>query len=149
MSEVTKTKKTPRKVTRKGVAHGKPSSLPVRDRHSEFLRQLPEYEYNVYQTAIAAGFSEKTANKQGKRILAAALNREAKITQSTPEKIREKVGLSREQVVEQYVKVVKQDRDLNSKLKAMKPLLAEEDIHLEPDNQVNVQIPTLNITMKD
>ena len=57
-----------------------------------------------------------------------------------------RVGMSRESVVNELVKVMKQDKDFNNKLKALSPLL--KILELSPDSETTTNAPTLNVTVK-
>jgi hypothetical protein len=57
------------------------------------------------------------------------------------------VGISDKEVLSEYIKILKQDKDLSTKLKSMLPLLKELGLTWEQE-QTNVKIPILNITTR-
>ncbi len=134
------------------------NSIVVKDRHLLLLKYLPVTGGNVTKAAIMAGFATSTANKKQKSLLATAMRKStyemANIDPNTTNKkemmeklkIRDKIGMSRNDVFDNYKSVIEQDRDMGNKLKALAPLLAEEDINLT-DVEQKTQ-PVLNITVE-
>jgi transposase len=57
------------------------------------------------------------------------------------------VGIERDDLLKEYTKILKQDKDLSTKLKSMLPLLKELGLTWEQE-QTNVKVPILNITTR-
>jgi hypothetical protein len=98
-------------------------------------RVLEEYAasgMNATEAAKRAGYKESTANARGydivaiatKRLLDAAREENRKPSLSETRTVLELLGLTPVEVLREYVKVVGQDRDLASKLKALGPLMS-------------------------
>jgi hypothetical protein len=67
--------------------------------------------------------------------------------QETSRTVLDIVGINKDDVIKEYLKVILQDRDLTNKLKAMTPLLRELSIRLD---EVEVKTtPSINITVKE
>lgn len=125
------------------------------------LKLLPKHKGKIRPAAIEAGFEESTASKQPGRLLKTALKKEAKQTlamlEGNPdmsptqlkETMAEKVGLSREQVMERVRNIATQERDLNSALKVLRPLSKELGVDLGEEENNKLTVPILNVTVKE
>lgn len=144
-----------------------------------FLELLPKHNFNIKRAAIEAGYTEKTADRQGKRILktalatsmrlqAEALSGDAKQEEEketmpivslsskeiveemkNPDSILSIVGYSKDSVISHYKYVVEQEKDMNAKLKALAPLLRVLGIELNPDEQGKTVVPQLFIGVEE
>lgn len=141
----------------------------MKDRYDVFLELLPKNDFNVYKTAVEAGFAESTAEKQGKRIYQTALKKQAErlqqrkmelatnpdlnskqITEGLKQiTIAEKVGLSREEVMERIRFMATQERDLGVALKVIKALAKEYQVDLGEEESQKTIVPVLNVTVKE
>lgn len=143
---------------KKGNAgHGKPvKGVNVRDRHSMFLEYYNEGEtaFNIKRSAIKAGFTENTADKQGKSILQTALKRaqeravqtEDKGASTEAQRLLDNIGLTRADVYGEWRKIVEQDRDLGMKWKAMNPVLMADGVNFG-ETQSNVTVPVFQVSV--
>ena len=111
--------------------------------------------FNASKGLVNAGYAKDSATKQSKKIIESALKKvtdeEIKKTVydsslSPRSKILQMVGMSEGELINEYMYIVKQNKDLTNKLKAMLPLLKTQGIVWEDSNTtVN---PTLNLTVK-
>lgn len=126
-------------------------------RYDKFIEELPKNNYVIKRAALKAGFSESSADTQGKRIMNAALKHQAKkvlqgdIVSSKEGKrlMSEIVGISREDIMKSLVFIAKQTKDLNSALKVLAPLAKEHNVILADEETNKTIVPTLNITVKE
>lgn len=140
-----------------------------------FLELLPKHNWKIKSAAIEAGYTEKTADRQGKRILRTALatslklqtkaleaKRDAKgkeevifptskelvIDMKDPNGVLSLIGYSSVDVISHYKFVVEQEKDMNAKLKALSPLLKLLGINLQDEPGNKTIIPQLFIGME-
>lgn len=123
---------------------------------------LAEYEKtsNIYQSALKAGYSEVYAQKQGKILLTNAMKAKTKgvldILENKPVSKQEAkrlmsdiVGLSREEMMDAVKRIALNDRDYASALKVLSPLLAQHEITLLKEENTQINVPVLNITVRE
>lgn len=110
--------------------------------------------YNAGKTLRENGYKESVALAKSGQVLGTAerivrenLNLDTKDMKETSQTLLDIVGVSREDVLKEYLKVILQDRDLTNKLKAMSPLLKELSIRLD-DVETKIT-PSINITVKE
>lgn len=126
-------------------------------KYDKFLEELPRNNYVIRTSAIKAGFSPKSADKQAKRIMNSALKHQAKkvlegdIVSSREGKrlMSELVGMSSDDVMKALKYIATQTRDLNSALKVLAPLAKEHNVILADEETNKTIVPTLNITVKE
>src|ERR1035437_5600391 len=116
-----------------------------------------EYVSNGYKkgkTLEKMGYSKSMQNVQPGRVINNALqrvvdeNKELMLNSSNPRRdILKLVGLEQRDVIDEYMFIVNQNKDLTNKLKALVPLLKELGIVWD-DKAVQVA-PTLNLTVKE
>ena len=119
------------------------------------LTKYRENNFNASKALIAAGYTEKSAKKASKQIFNRSIKKvateqlkELAISDNPMSKLFGVVGISDKEVLSEYVKILKQDKDLSTKLKSMLPLLKELGLTWN-EEQVAVKVPILNITVKD
>ena len=129
-------------------------SLPI-DKAKKVLRAYKDNNYNAYQALLAAGYKETVAQKQSKYVINNAIKTVATqemnelVQHSNPmSKLLEFAKLSEDELANEYLSLIKQNKDLSTKLKAMIPLLAEKGIKWN-EEQVKITTPVLNVTMED
>jgi predicted regulator of amino acid metabolism with ACT domain len=117
---------------------------------------------------IEAGFAKSTARKSQKKTLKTALKRQEQqlieqhnelgnSDKGTKEIVQEmkrmtladKLGIDRQTLVNEFIKVLLQDRDLSTKLKALRPVLRDEGMDIGEEETTKVTVPVLNVTVKD
>jgi phage terminase small subunit len=127
-------------------------------RYKRLISALPKHNYKVRPAAIEAGFTENTADSQGKRLLKSALKYQAqeiinqldnKPSPSSKQLMREIVGLSKEDVMERLKYIAFQEKDLNSALKVLAPLAKQEGVILQNEDENKVNVPILNVVVKE
>ena len=129
-------------------------------RYDKLLDILPTTNYNISKSAILAGFSEQTAKKQGKRLMATALKRQANralervesnsITTTEMKKtMAELVGVSSNQLFKRLKYLAfEQDKDYSTQLKILSALANEYGVIINPqDNTQITTVPVLNIVV--
>lgn len=121
---------------------------------TKLLRDYQKNNFNAKKTLIENGYSEKTATQNAKKTLAVAnrvikeqLNLDEDTTPKESSSVLDIIGFTKEEVVQELVKVIKQDRDLSSKLKAIKPMLDSIDYRLDEDT--SQKTPSVNITLQE
>jgi hypothetical protein len=121
---------------------------------TKILKEYRDNNYNAKKTLINNGYSETTATKNAGRTIETAhdtvkksldMPKDTSIEEVTD--VLDIVGFTRDDVVKELVKVIKQDRDNTNKLKAMKPLLDTINYHLEDDNMQ--KSPTVSLTIEE
>lgn len=133
------------------------------ERYKVFLERLPLNKYNVTKSAIEAGFSQQTAEAQQKRIMQQALKYQLQrsgievVKNSKLEPVNvvevkktmaELVGFSREELMSNLKNIATQEKDYSSRLKVVAPLAREYGVVLDTENNTDVTIPILNVTVK-
>ena len=121
----------------------------------QVLSEYKKSDYNASKALQNAGYKQSTALHQSKPVLNSAIKRVAKeqlktlVTSSNPlASLFEVVGISENEVLEEYTKILKQDKDISTKLKALLPLLATKGIKWN-EEEAKTKAPQLNITIKD
>lgn len=129
-------------------------------RYKRLLQALPKHNYKVKPAAIEAGFTEMTADKQGKKLLHNAMKYEAReladrLENSKPAPISqakqtmaELIGMTREDVMNNVKYLATQEKDLGVRHKVIAPLAKEYGITLQSEEKSNVTVPVLNVTVK-
>jgi hypothetical protein len=117
------------------------------------LKSYQEHDYNASKALQAIGYTKDTSNKQSKPVLNRAIRaiakEQLKTIESSDNPMRDLfaiVNASSTDVITEYVKIWKQDKDLATKLKALLPLLRELGLTWN-EEQVKVQVPVLNLTV--
>lgn len=129
-------------------------------RYRRLANLLPKYNYAIKPAAIEAGFSPKTADKQGKRLLNNTLKQQAKDILATVEGkvistndakrfMSDIVGLSGEQVMQSLKNIATNTRDYASALKVLTPLAKEHGVQIASDDAPKVNVPILNVTLSE
>lgn len=123
-------------------------------RYKKLLQELPKHKH-AKDALLASGFAPSTADKSSKRVLAKALQYQAKdildnndTTKRSKALMSEIIGLSREDLFNRLLYMaLGQDKDLATALKILAPLAKEHGIVLKEDEAQKVIVPVLNITM--
>lgn len=117
------------------------------------LKNFEESNFNAKEALEKSGYSKNVASKKSKQIINTAIRKVAKediqqlVSSSNPMgTLLQRVGLTREDVLTEYLKIVFQDKDLTNKLKALVPLLKPEGIAWDEEHANTA--PTLNLTVK-
>ena len=128
--------------------------MPI-EKAKVILQKYRESNYNATEALPKVGYTNTVATKQSKRVINTAIKTVVKsdineiVNSSNPmSKLLGFVGLSQDELANEYLSLIKQNKDLSTKLKAMLPLLAEHGIKWN-DDKVDVQVPVLNVTVKD
>jgi len=117
----------------------------------DILKTYRENNYNASKALVKVGYGKASATKQSKLILNSAIKTIAKnklenlVSSSNPMSLIEDIGLTSDEVIGEYLKIIVQDKDLSTKLKALLPLLAVKGLKWD-NEQAKVNIPILNIT---
>lgn len=116
------------------------------------IKALRENNFNATKTLIENGYSKETATKASKRILNSSIRKVAKeqvktlaTTDNPLQALLGIIRMSEGELTDEYAKIIKQDKDLSTKLKAMTPLLNKLGFKWD-ENQTKVNVPILNIT---
>lgn len=118
------------------------------------LQSYRENNYNASEALPKVGYTKNVATKLSKRVLNTAIKRVVKdnmnelVNSSNPiSKLLGFVGMNENELANEYLSLIKQNKDLSTKLKAMLPLLAEKGIKWN-DDSTNIQVPVLNVTVE-
>jgi len=129
-------------------------SMPI-EKAKVILQKYREANYNATEALPKVGYTNTVATKQSKRVINTAIKTVVKsdineiVNSSNPmSKLLGFVGLSQDELANEYLSLIKQNKDLSTKLKAMLPLLAEHGIKWD-NEKTDVQVPILNVTVKD
>jgi hypothetical protein len=124
-------------------------------RAQDVLKAYRENNYNASKALQGIGYKETTATRKSKDVINGAIRTvaKAKLEKLVTNKdmdlsklsLIESIGLTDEEVTGEYLKIIAQDKDLSTKLKALLPLLAIKGIKWD-ENQTKVTVPILNIT---
>ena len=118
------------------------------DMYARLLQELPKHKYRITHAAIAAGFAPGYARCNPTTI---RQRLERYLAKLTPSEIAGVVPYDQfydmEDVLFQYKKVIHQDRDMASKLRAATPLLVKHGI-IPHEQGVTVAVPTLTIVVE-
>lgn len=109
---------------------------------------------NASKALEEIGYKRSTATKKSKEILDRAMQvalshdveEVVESSMSPRNKMLAMLGITKEDVFTEYLKIVLQDKDFTNKLKALQPLLATQGIKWNEEQQ-NIS-PTLNLTVK-
>lgn len=122
------------------------------------IKILSDYNkngFNAYKTLIENGYTEMTAMKASKGVLQTAqkaIEQKMDIKGDSPKEVSGSVlgllGITREDIIKELLKVIEQDRDYTNKLKAMSPVLREIGINLDNEEQKS-NVAVLNITTRE
>lgn len=118
------------------------------------IKEYRENGFNASKALVRVGYKQSTATKGSKSIINNALKKVVKeemkelveSSSSPRNKLLQMVGMSEQELYDEYMFIVKQNKDLTNKLKAMQPLLATQGIKWN-EEQTNTS-PTLNLTVK-
>lgn len=126
-------------VNKKGeLKNNRGRNMPV-ERAAKLMSDYAKNNFNMYKTLIENGYSEHVANKQAGR----TMNRAKEIVQDrlaisndktinevaeTTRTLYEVVGIQRETVLERYKGLIMQETHPNVALRALEPLLAQENV---------------------
>lgn len=117
------------------------------------LKNYRESNFNAKKALLDSGYSEQTAMKGSKRVINNAIKKVAKeeyneiVSSSNPmNKLLQTVGISEGELINEYMYIVKQNKDLTNKLKALTPLL--KTVGVEWNEQATTVNPTLNLTVE-
>lgn len=119
------------------------------------IKEYRKANFNASKGLVNAGYAKDTATKNSKEIINKALKvvADEEISRTVNDrslsprsKILQMVGMSEGELFSEYMYIVKQNKDLTNKLKALQPLLATQGIKWNEEQQ-NIS-PTLNLTVK-
>lgn len=128
-------------------------NTPTKVRAKDILKAYKDNNYNAKVALQSVGYKESTASKKSKGIINNALQTVAQedvlevvnSSVSPRNKLLQLVKMSEDDVIVEYLKIVKQDKDFTNKLKAMLPLL--KTMGVEWNEQATTVNPTLNLTV--
>ena len=121
-------------------------------------RILSDYEnlnYNAYQTLIKNGYSKSYAVANARYTIDACSDRvrlalqldDVSDNKEVAKTLYEVIGLTKQDVLGELVKIMKQDINLAVKLRALEPFIAQEGIKW--DQKETIQVPSVAITVKE
>ena len=110
--------------------------------------------YNATQAAKSVGYAASTAEVRGfdivriatQRIIEAAAKESKGLSLRESRSLIELMGLKEEEVKAEYVKIIGQDKDLATKLRAITPLMGEIDSRFSDSEKVAAS--PVNITVE-
>lgn len=118
------------------------------------LKEYNDSGFNAVEALPKAGYAVSTATHKSKEIINSALKVVAKeqlknvVASSNPmDSMFGYLGITAKDVAQEFMKIVRQDKDMTNKLKALQPLLATQGIKWNEEKTLNA--PTLNLTIKD
>ena len=125
--------------------------IPI-EKARKVLKEYRESNYNASKALVKAGYSESMATKQSRVTINSAVKKVIEhdmaeiVNSSNPiDKLLQFVKMTPDDVSNEYLYIIKQNKDLTNKLKALQPLLATQGIKWNEENTtVN---PTLNLTV--
>lgn len=124
-------------------------------RAKDILKAYRENNYNASKALVKVGYKPSTAQKASKPIIEKAIKQavieEIKEIEENPalsprNKLLSLVGISENELLNEYMYIVKQNKDLTNKLKALTPLL--KTVGVEWNEQATTVNPTLNLTVE-
>jgi hypothetical protein len=124
------------------VMKKKPGKIIVPKRIDGVIRELPKHNNAIMPSAIAAGYSLDYARTGTKPIRKAMERRIKDLQDNDPENDLLRGVWSKKELIGEYKKVITQDKDYGTKLKAISPLLQESGIIPKPETEERT-IPTL------
>lgn len=123
----------------------------------EVLKAYAANGYNATQAAKSVGYADSTAEVRGydivriatKRLIDAAAKEKKGISLIESRSLVELMGLTDVEVKTEYVKVIGQDKDFASKLRALTPLMGEIDARFSdsekvPQSPVHITVERVN-----
>ena len=122
------------------------------------VKIMSDYEksnYNAYQTLLKHGYSEQYAKANARYTIDACSDRirqslqldNVKDNKEVAKTLYEVIGLSKEEVLNELVKIIKQDLNYAVKLKALEPFVRQEGIKW--DEKDDIQAPQIATTIKE
>lgn len=125
-------------------------SLP---KAKKVLKEFRESNFNATNALVKAGYSQNVAAKGSKKVINNAIRKVAKeemakiVESGNPSAmLLQTVGMTPGELINEFMFIVKQNKDLTNKLKALQPLLATQGIKWNEEQTLNA--PQLNITVK-
>lgn len=113
------------------------------------LKAIPKTP-TLTKAMLVAGYSPETARAKAKRTTEMAIrSAQARAAQGNQEALvllRDKVGITKERLMERYRYLIEDSRNEAVSLKAMEPLLAEEAIRWDMEKQQQT-LPPVNIAI--
>lgn len=115
------------------------------------LNEYRKTGYNKSKALKNLGYSDSVANRSSKNTINSAYkavareiisSKDASVAAAT---IFDMVGITDVDALGEYLKIIKQDKDLTNKLKALMPLLKEKGIVWQ--DEAVIAKPTVNLTM--
>src|ERR1035437_4701733 len=129
------------------------AKMPL-EKANRIIKEFSTNGYNQKKALLKTGYKETTASSESRKVVNRALarvvdeNKELMLNSTNPRRdILKLVGLEQRDVIDEYMFIVNQNKDLTNKLKALVPLLKELGIVWD-DKAVQVA-PTLNLTVKE
>lgn len=124
------------------------------DKARRVLKTYKENNFVASKALRKEGYAASTADHASQRIIKNVIHTVARydidqlVNSSEPVKtLLQRVGMSRDDLISEFMYIVKQNKDLTNKLKALQPLLATEGIKWDSDK--TLVAPTLNLTIKE
>jgi len=130
------------------------SKAPVTkaDRRAKFMKHYIENGGNIADAARKAGYSESYYNDQPQQLLKSALKYHRRLieqTESKGEELDDKLGFSRDELVERTRELHEQDRSPNVAWKVNKALHRKHGTELGEEDTANTQAVQVNIQVSD
>lgn len=122
-------------------------TIPI-EKATNIVRDYKKNNYNARKTVLENGYSESYANSVATKVIDRAYKTVAtEIANSDAPRLSAQAFtlLSDDDIRGYYLDIIKQDKDLSTKLKALIPLLKEKGVMFDNDNPT--MKPTLNLTM--
>lgn len=120
----------------------------------EILKVYQENGFNASKALPKVGYTKDTASKASKPIINRAIKviateqlKRIESSDNPMEDMFQLVGISKGDLIAEYTSVIRQNKDLSTKLKSMLPLLKELGLQWNED-KVDVKVPVLNIITK-
>lgn len=122
------------------------------------IKIMSDYEksnYNAFKTLIDNGYSEQYAKANARYTIDACSDRirqslqldDVKDNKDVAKTLYEVIGLSKEDVLNELVKIIKQDLNYAVKLRALEPFVRQEGIKW--DEKETQQAPSVAITIEN
>jgi len=125
----------------------------------KIMQDYKRFKYNAYKTLINNGYTikyalanarytiEASSDKVKQSLLIDQKDQNSKEISTLTEGLYEAIGLSKQEVLQELVKIIKQDINLAVKLRALEPFIAQEGIKW--DQKETIQAPSVAITVKE
>jgi len=155
--------KTGKEITKRTIAL--PKAIKI-------MQDYKRFKYNAYKTLINNGYTvkyalanarytieassdkvkqsytiEASSDKVKQSLLIDQKDQNSKEISTLTEGLYEAIGLSKQEVLNELVKIIKQDINLAVKLRALEPFIAQEGIKW--DQKETIQAPQVAITVKE